>query len=359
VWIALAPALLYGLWYLVYGQRTLEGGGSVTSNVPSVPAYVADEAAGALGALSGLGLEWGRLLAVVALVLLVRRVLAPQAGSVRMPALLAGLGTFWVETALARAHLHEPGATRYVYVGAVYVILVTAEAWRPAAVSQRAATLVALGVAFALLANVNLLRSGRDTYRELSEEISARLSALEIAEPDAVLTDFQPAPELAPRIRAGPYFDAVANLGSPATPSGALPSQSSRARKAADDVLIRALVRTLRSPETVHSGRLGVDRVTGGTATVAPPCLELRPTSVEAVLTITVPSDGLAVRASGGDPVRVTVARYGDFARPLVDVAPATPLVIRLPRGGSDVPWRARIESGGAAEICSVKPAGA
>ncbi len=353
MWIVAAPVAAYVLWWAIYGERELQAGGSLYTNAPWVPAYVADEAAGAFGALSGLGLEWGRLLAILGAVLLIRRLLGDRV-PLRLLSLLAGLATFWIATALARAHLHDPAATRYLYVGAVYVVLIAAEVWRPLHVSRQVVAIAVLGLAFVLVANLALLRGGRDTLREFSDEISARLAALELAGPKAVAPDFRPAPELAWRLVASRYFAAVEEYGSPAANIDSVTSLSRAARRAADNVLVRTLVRTERHGVTNGAAHdLEIDRVAGGAAATDRTCLELRPVATEAVLDVTVSSDGLYVRNKGDDPARVAVRRFGtDFTQPIVGVAPSSAVVIILPRRGSDVRWRARVEAEDPIEVC-------
>jgi len=310
-----------------------------------------------LGALSGLGLEWGRIFAVLATIILVRRLLASDRVSTRLWSLLAGLATFWLTTALARAHLHDPAATRYLYVGAIYVILIVAEVWRPRFTGRRAAVVGAVALAFVVVANLASLRSGKETLQVFSDDISARLTALEIVGVSAVGRNFQPAPELAPRIRAGPYFDAVADFGSAAASPASLESMSGRARLAADAVLIRALARVDRDSSKMGGAAApSVDRVTGGSAVSTGSCVVLRPRIAGASIEVAVPESALLVRPLGGDSVMVRLRRMADvFATPDVSVAPGSAATIRLRPDASDVPWRARASADSPVEICAAR----
>ena len=66
-WVIAAPVALYALWWAVYGRA----GAATLDNLFATPRYVAEAAAGAAGALAGLGIEWGRVLAVLGALALV------------------------------------------------------------------------------------------------------------------------------------------------------------------------------------------------------------------------------------------------------------------------------------------------
>lgn len=357
-WIVALPTALYGIWFLAYGETGLQAGGDPRSNVPFIPSYVADSAAGALGALSGLGSEWGRVLALGAVVVVVRHLLGADIVSVRLAALLIGATTFWTLAAVARGHLGDPAATRYLYVGVVFVLLIGAEIWPAKRMSRFAVWLLALAAAFALLANLNLLRGGRDNLDVWSAEISARLAALEIVGPEQVPSDFRPAPELAPRLLAGEYFAAIAEFGSPAASVGGVLSSSEEAREAADDVLVRGF--SLRAQPGGRPGAKtpSLDDSLGATVSAEGGCLHLRPTQADAVAEVTVPSAGVIVRTRD-DPADVAVRRFGDeFTEVVISIARRSRVAVELPHGELEYPWHARVSSQDFVAICSLSTAG-
>jgi hypothetical protein len=355
-WVVAAPLVAYAAWQVGYGERELEEGGGLTTNLPWVPSYVADEVAGALGALTGLGIDWGRVLAVGAAGVIVWRLVGRDRVSVRLLALAAGAFSFWIATALARAHLDDPAATRYLYVGAVYALLIAAELWRPRRLSRRAAALVGLGVVFVVVANLALLRGGRDTLREFSDEISARLAALELAG-DSAPADFRPAWSLAPAIVAGPYLATVAEHGSPAAPRESLASMPEAARRAADDVLIEALVRARPGAPRVETAQAPeVDRAVGGRVVASGACVRLVPRTGDAELDLAVASEGLRIHVMGATPARLALRRFAEgFSEKTFSVAPSRIAVVSLPRRDSDAPWRARIVTSGEVEACGAE----
>jgi hypothetical protein len=357
IWIVALPIALYGIWFVAYGRTDLESGGDPRSNVPLIPSYVADSAAGALGAVSGLGSEWGRVLAVAAAIIVVRSLLRAEIVPVRLVSLLVGALTFWTLAAVARGQLGDPAATRYLYVGAVFVLLIGVELWPRARISRVAVGLVGIAVAFALLANLNLLRGGRDTLLVWSTEISARLTALEIVGRDRVAPDFRPAPELAPRLRADEYFAALAEFGSAARAPAALPSSTEDARKAADDVLVRGFFLRTRPAQKAGGRPPSVDGVQGGVVASERRCLRFRATGPGAALEVTVPGPGLFLRTRGS--ADLTVRRFADtFTEIEARVPWNSAIAVELPLGGAEHPWHARISSQDVVEVCSMPSAG-
>jgi hypothetical protein len=359
LWIVGLPMLLWLLWFAVYGTTELEAGGNARANLPFLPSFVADEVAAALGAVAGLSLEWGRVLALPALALVVRALLSGSAMSVRLLSLLAGVLSFWTLTGLARAHLNDPGATRYLYVSGVFAILIAAELARDRAPASRlGSALLVAAVLFCVLGNLNHLRGGRDTFRDWSEETSARLAALELAGPASVGPDFRPAPSLAPRLYAADYFNAVRAFGSAAAPRDALVAASERARRGADDTLTRALA--LRPREAIGddgSPRVSVDAVRGGRLVTRPPCAVVLPRAPLASIEVTAPPAGVIVRADGDEAVTVSVRRFADAFGPAVGtVAPGEARVVRTPALGSTVPWHVRAASETGVAICRTAP---
>ena len=97
-WIVLVPVLLYALWYLGYGESQV-----TSSSLINAPGFAEDLAAAAFGALAGRGLEWGRPLALLGLVVLLRRLVRPLPVSPRLAGLLAAGLALWVVTAVARS----------------------------------------------------------------------------------------------------------------------------------------------------------------------------------------------------------------------------------------------------------------
>ena len=119
VWVVAVPVALYALWFAIYGNPNATPGnahgfGLVRQNGPVIPSYAADMAANAFAGLAGLAIDWGRPLAVAALVIGIwwsahRRL------SLRTLSLLVGLALLWGLTALLRAQLNGATDNRYIY----------------------------------------------------------------------------------------------------------------------------------------------------------------------------------------------------------------------------------------------------
>ncbi len=128
LWIVAVPAGVYCLWYLGYGESQV-----TESSLINAPGFAADLAAGALGGLFGRGLEWGRPLAVVAVLGLLLQLLRGRSVRPRLAGLLAAAIALWTVTAVARSTISAPEASRYVYMGAVVIVLIAVELLRAVA----------------------------------------------------------------------------------------------------------------------------------------------------------------------------------------------------------------------------------
>lgn len=224
---ALVPAALYVLWQLTSG-----GSQVAIANVWQVPGYVFAAAAAATGTLAGLGVVVGRVLLVAAGVAGVVGLLRGQRPSGRALALAAMPVTFWVLTAMTRGGLGDPGASRYLYPAVFFLLLVGAEALRRVAIGPPV-TLLAAGLAIvSVLGNASSLRAGSSGLRATSEVVRAQLVILECGDPPA---GYRPDEQHMPQLSAGPYLDAVADLGSPVGPDD-LTGAGSEARAQAERV---------------------------------------------------------------------------------------------------------------------------
>ena len=115
---------------------------------------------------------------------------------------------FWFLTALARGHLGEPAAPRYLYPGAVFLLLIAVEAAAGVRLSRGALAVAAVILAGALIGNVGAMREGAGYLRDQSAAVDGALAALPLVA-TRVGPDFQPDPASAPQIRADAYLDAV------------------------------------------------------------------------------------------------------------------------------------------------------
>jgi len=359
LWVPLVPALLYAVWWVEYAPRELQAGGSPTRNVLEVPSYVAESAAGAVGGLTSLGIEWGRPLALLAALLVVRRLLRGAGLSVRFWALLATILAAWSLSAIGRAQLDQPAASRYIYTGGILIVLLGAELARGARPSRRAGILLTLGVCAAAVGNIGELRGGRAHLLTFSHYVQSSLTALELARPSAA-PEFRPDPARAPNIYAGDYFDAVRQYGSPAASVAALRQEAEVYRQSADATLVGAFqVAPMPADEQTAGGSLGVDELHWGTASAEGPCHTFTPNNAGAAIDATVSGPGVVVTPSqsAGSPVQVSLRRFGDaFPPPSLQIPGESTSVLRLPRGSGagDRLWHVRLLATEPLRVCSL-----
>lgn len=230
-WIALGPLGAYAVWYVLYGESQAD-----PANLDVVADYVSTSGSAAVAGLYDLSLDWGRLgfgvLAGLAAAALLHRRGVPA----RVLSLSAMLAVFWGLTALSRGQLGDPGASRYVYVGVVVIMLLIAEL-----VPVRRARLVAVaGLVLGLVSawsTADLMRAGAGGLRSEGELIGAELAVVEALR-DNVPVSYPIDPVHAPGMTVGEYLAAVDGVGSsPALPAEVIESLSELSRLGADRVL--------------------------------------------------------------------------------------------------------------------------
>ena len=360
LWVPLAPFALWVLWYLAYGKdgvlqgTTLGTAALVKSNLSLAPAFAADLIASGFGALVGLGLEWGRPLAVAAFVVAFIR-LGRDAMLPPGLATVLSLGVaYWGLTAAFRAHLNAAEtASKYTYLSAVVVVLIAAELLRGMRVTRQALVLLSLIMVVAAFANFAKLQEGLVTLRDSSSHVAAELAAVEIAA-EHVDPAFRPDSGRAPPVEAGPYLEAVEDLGSPADTPNEVLRRPEPVRQAADFVLVKAL-------------RIGPYRARPPTADSAPqviaaegaiertgPCVLFRPSGAPSSVELRADAD-LVVSNEGplGAEYRLRVFADGYPATASGQLEPQSTQTIPLGRGELPRPWWLRVTTHGPVELCT------
>jgi hypothetical protein len=364
LWIAAAPLLVYGIWYVGYSDSHVS-----RNTLPDVPGFVADAAAATVASLAGLsgpvipesanGLAWGRPLAVVAVVALVWRLSRIGGVSARVAMLLAGGVGFWTLTAVGRAGFAfaPPSSPRYVYVGALFVVLIAVELLRGVSLGRTAAGLLAAALAVVLVANVGALRDASRYLRERSAIRAANLGAMEIGR-DSVDPGFI----TAPYITARAYLAAAAVDGSPALSPAEISVAPEEARASADDVLVRihrvALVPGDRS--SANGPRPAVEGSVSGTVRSMRSCVALEPSAYRPAvlrpgLDLAVPPGGLVLSARGG-PAELSLRRFAAAfpSAPLGTLTPGGTAILRIPRDRASEPWHVHISPTAGVTACGL-----
>jgi len=348
LYVVAVPLLLYGAWYLGWGH-TAQSSLSV-DNVLSSPRYVGEGIVSSLDALLALGTigdevvgrsKWGLpLLGVLLALVAYGQLRRPGFPRGLWPALAATAG-FWFLAAFNTMPGREPYSSRYLYIGALFFILVAANLLERVRLDRRG--LLVAGAVTVVVAGFNLtpLREGRDFFEEESVLTRADLGAIEIAS-RTVDPAFRLSPEVAGTtylvdVEAGEYLQAVWEYGSPAYSPAELAGAPEEGRRQADVVLANAL------PLGIETG-LAPEPVSGACVRAAAgEDLPLRP----GVTTIHFPAGAEGAvrlrRFAAGYPLRTEGLAGGSTAR------------LFVPRDRSRRPWRLQVEPPRVTRVC--KPA--
>jgi hypothetical protein len=368
-WIVAVPLLLYALWSIGYQHTTFQ-----RHAIVAAPNFVYNAASATLSALAGLGgstgqdgpgtlMTWGPMLLIVALAALGWRLarigrLEPRVGALATMAL-----SFWLLTALNRSFISTPFASRYLYVGALFVLLLAIELMRGVALTRWAGWGVGIAAVAAILSNVGALRDAARLLRDNGQTTSADLGALEIARP------VMPAGYLAQQIPGYPfvmlpaaaYFAAERSVGTPAATPAQIATDPETARTAVDTELIHihrlALVAT--GPRLTLGQAPAVDALRAGTTAIRGACAgfaadRVIPVGATAALAVTVPASGLALQAIGA-PAVVGVRRFADTFQALGTLAPGGRVTLAARMDRSPRPWHVQIVSSGRVLACGLR----
>jgi hypothetical protein len=363
LWIVAAPVLLYALWSLAYGNpRAAPGaqggvGPLLRQNIPDTPLYVANAAAGAFGAVTGLGLDWGRPLALLAAVGLAVWLASSRPVTPRALGLLGAALAYWGLTGLFRAQLNVPAESRYLYFGAVLLVLLAVELFRAARLSDRARTVLVVLVAAAAVANFGPLQDGSRDLQDTSGHVTAGLGALEAAG-ESTDPGYRPDPVRAPDIVASRYFAAVRDLGSPAATVDEIRGRAEPYRQTADLVLVQALpVSLLPGWERAPTGNRPptVDGAPAGRVSTRQGCTTFRPAAPGSAIDLTVPRSGLVITPE--TPADVRVRQFASDFPPnaLGSVAAGTTTRLRIPERPQLGAWHARLTPTGPLTVCTLR----
>lgn len=334
LWIVGVPALVFVIWYLAWGSSetiTLDA-------LLAAPQYVANAAAGASAGIAGFGSNWGPPLAVGALIALSLcwRGRSATAPTPMLLAAIAGMLSFWGLAAIVRNGGPDPAASRYLYIGAVFIWLIVAESRLGSTLSGGWLSLAGVLAVGALIANLGVLRANVTGLREHDDNVRASLTAVEVAAP-VVQPGFFPDKPEAPPISAGPYLIAVRDLGSPAFTLAELQRAPLGLRARADGVLEHA------------------ERLTAVPTSPPAGCRPLASSSPTAIQLAARPGRTVVIRDSGASRVSVYVRRFdGVFGPPALAVLPPhSTSAMHFPVDRAPgIPWQLQLVPGRAIAVC-------
>jgi hypothetical protein len=367
-YVAAVPLVVYAAWYVTYGHDTAAGSHPASLEDPlGVPRFTAEGVAASLSSILGLrtvagGIQDGVdaptlfLLALAALVVIcvgvallerrnrgtIRRQLRRSVGAGIWPVLTATV-VFWGLAGLNTSGLRQPLESRYMYVGAILILLLAADLLVGMRIGRRA--LIAAGVATLVIVGLNLvpLFEGGEYLEEQTVYARADLGAIEIAR-NSVPPTFGFDPSISGtfsliNVKAGPYQSLVEEDGSPAYSPAELANAPEFGRRQADVILAHALPLTIETVPGRARGRAGdgCRRVAGGPGA---PAVALEPGAT----TVELPAGRRAALF-----LRRFAATYPLAVRNVP--APST-TTIRFPPDRADRPWRLRIDANQGARVC-------
>jgi hypothetical protein len=355
-YVIAVPIGLYLIWYAAYGHDA-ESAASL-DNLLNIPAYVWSSVAAAIASLVGLSeidadnlgvnIEFGipvLVVSVVGAVWLARArpdVLSRTFWVVGSTAL-----AFWALAGLNEIHGREPGASRYQFIGAVFVVLIAAELLRGRRLVGGARWLFAALAAAALVSNIGALRQGQHYLRFQSQSNLATLAAL-----DGARAQINPAFVIGPDITGTPflspypastYFAAVDRWGSPAENHSDPADQPEGARQNADRLLAAALGLALVpvSPSDVP------DR--------SADCSTVKPDPGSASAAFDLPEGGALVAADR--PVEMQLRRWSDADYPVDLGTSSSPVAaLAVPADSFAEPWTAEVRMSAPVKVCPLSP---
>lgn len=356
LYIVAVPAVLYGAWYLIYAESSAKA-----SNIQQIPIFIADSAAAAWAGVFGMNPEIGRAIMVASAIAVVIVLVKNLADRRMIAALLVVAAITWALLCLSRFGIATPSTPRYVYPGvALMLALGAVMLGRRTMASPTARAVILVLLAASLMTNIGVLKDGGKMWRDYSAQVTAGLGAMTLVR-DEVPAGFQPNAQYAPQVTAGPYFAAVAQLGSPAMTPEEIAAATPAARASADDVLRRAGAVTIANgnPSITGGARPRPAATVNGTATATggAGCTTLNPTTPgEVSAQLRVPATGLEIRATGA-PVGVRVSAFGDPApgEPLAVASPGGQVVTVTPADVPAVPeWTVLASSAAAMVVCTM-----
>ncbi len=393
-WVFLVPVALYAVWWVFLREPGIY---PAQTNLGELASFVGQSWTAVTAAVSGLagvldGSAYHHMLGWLVGALLFILVAAGVATRwQRLPpsfwAAAAALLALWVSTALARGSeglmfLRPADAPRYVYPGAILLLLVLVEVAgavrRPAWGAWVATGVLALG----LVANLDRLHDEGTEQRLVANDIRAELGSVEIAA-GVVEPTYRPfgfAGVFYPT--AGEYLDAVRAFGSPAYSPEQLAARPAATRLIADRTLAQAMrlsVRATRPRSSVGSGSPRVEKTFQGTSSAAGGCLLLRAArgaeafsaqppvlpppqangsaAAPALAEVTLPPGGVSIASGRIADVGLRLGRFADFpAVPLTTPAAGRAGSLVIPTDSVALPWKLIVYSHEPVSLCGLGP---
>jgi len=348
------PLLTYLAWYVGWGHEAETH--LTLHNILVSPVYVLEGFASALDSLAGLSTipvnspgtnEWGRPLLIGAIALVAFGQWRKPGFSRTFWPVAAAAATYWMLAALNFVPGREASASRYVYAGAIFVLLMAAELLRDWKFS-RTALLVTGAVAICAIApNLAQLKDGGDWEQEQSVFTRSDLAALEIARP-TVSPEFRfgsvemTGTASLSLIEAEKWFEAVDSWGSPAFTPEELERAPAIGRRYADVILGQALPLSLEA----EVGRFDSGAGRGNCVTFLPGQAGRQEVRVRPGVT--------RIEVAPGPDADFSLRRFASGEYPVAtEGAPGrSTTLLTIPRDRATQPWYLHVDASQTARVC-------
>ena len=353
LWVPLVPLALWVAWW--FWARQFDQGITEASNLIGTPLFLVEAAGAALQGMVGIppGSDVGSVvkfifdLAAVAGAALVAVRLATGRGTAWAWAYVATLLAFWAGIGLAEGDGREPDTPRYLFFGAIMIVLLAAELFRDRRVSPHTYRWLGLAAAVCLAGNLSLLLRIAPDYARDATDVRTQLGALRASGgpfiPNLRVADLgYPASDqiIAMEPAIAEFEDTVGPLSFSA---GEIAEQTADTRRGGDFVLIRGL--GITSVAVPAKSRLDTDV-----------CIVRRPgpdgyTNFEL-------QPGLnaidLTRDTGAAGSELDLGRFADVAEvPVGELSEGRKTLLLLPEDGIERPWLARVT--GPVRVCTIE----
>jgi hypothetical protein len=345
VFILAVPALIYIAWWIGWGHEA-ESALSL-HNIVKSPIWVFDSISAAVAALLGLavpaegmttpnGLDWGRPLTAVLLLLALWRLWKMPRVPRSLWVVLAAALVYWTLGGFDVKSGRVASASRYQYTGGAFVLMIAAGLLSGVRFQRRLWIPALVVLAAAVAPNVVFFHEAYESYRRTSQIERADLAALEIIRPRVQPTFFLDE-EIADTgyvpLEAGAYFETRDADGSPAYDEAELTAAPEHARVPADKVMAAGLGVEFAALAGDPGGGCHSEAIEGG------------------ALTLPILRGGVALRSTAA--VELALGRFsGSFPVALGRLEPGTWAALRIPSDLSRRPWQLRASGEGRLTLC-------
>ena len=373
LWIPGVPIVIYAIWSIGYQSTAIDA-----HSITRLPQFVFHAAAGVMSSLVGLAgvnvysdsgtyTNWGAPLLILGL--LAAALWLVHLGRIprRVVSLTAIVLGFWVLTGIGRAYAQlgsivvtsTGDESRYLYVGAVFVVLLAVELLRGHTPGLWTGLVLGVLAVAAIVSNLGTMRDGSAFLRSTAQLTEGELATLNL-DRHLVRPGFVSGGFLFGILSAGPWFSAEHDLGYQAAVPGPISALGPTARQAADQQLVKiqglALTPTANGAPAANAAPALVS-LTSGTRTATGACVRFRPSAftpagVRSALAVTVPPSGL-VFSDGAAAATVAVRRFGTGFNTLGKLAPGVRARLTPRRDGSPTPWQALLTATEPVSVCA------